>query len=203
MKHVPASVEVAQDSPNFGAQLARVMARAMVVELDRVGLVGSETPPEPQGILGASGVNSVPAVSTITDYSDLLAGVRKLLEANVSLDIATKVAIMSPSSWAAYEGLATGITSDKTQLPRPRALENTQFLVTTNGLDIGSPATSTMFMGNFADLVLGIRKEASVEDLKLSTYGTNLVLEYIGYLRADYMLRKPASFCTLEDVTVA
>jgi branched-subunit amino acid ABC-type transport system permease component len=30
---------------------------------------------------------------------------------------------MSPSVWATYEGLATGITSDKTQLPRPRALE--------------------------------------------------------------------------------
>ena len=58
-------------------------------------------------------------------------------------------------------------------------------------------------MGNFADLVLGIRKEASVEALKLTTYGSNLLLEYIGYLRADYMLRRPASFVTLEDVTVA
>jgi hypothetical protein len=51
--------------------------------------------------------------------------------------------------------------------------------------------------------VLGVRREAIVEALKLQSYGDNLVIEYIGYLRADYMLRRPASFCTLEGVDVA
>ena len=83
---------------------------------------------------------------------------------------------MSPSSWAALEGLETGITNDLTQLPRPRALENTQFLVTTNGLDVGSAATSTIFLGDFSQQVYGIRKEASAEALKLSSYGSNLLL---------------------------
>lgn len=46
--------------------------------------------------------------------------------------------------------------------------------------------------------MLGVRREAIVEALKLQSYGDNLVIEYIGYLRADYMLRRPASFCTLE-----
>jgi len=197
------SVEVSQDSPDFGAQLAGVMARAMAVELDRVGLVGSGSAPEPHGILGTSGVNQVAAVGAVTDYSEMLSGVRKLLDSNVPLDIATANAIMSPGVWLAYENLATGLTSDKTQLPRPRSLENTNFRVTTNGLDVGSPLTSTIFMGDFRDLVLGVRREASVEALKVSTYATNLVIEYIGYLRADYLLRRPASFCTLEGVTPA
>jgi len=197
-----ASVECAQDSPDFGAQLAGVMAKAMAVELDRVGLVGSGTPPEPQGILGTNGIKQVTGVSTISSYAKLLEGVRKLLESNLALDVATKYAIMSPSSWAAYEALETGITNDLTQLPRPRALEAMQFLVTTNGLDVGSPATSTIFLGDFRDLVYGIRKEASVESLRLSSYGSNLLLEFVGYLRADVMLKRPASFCTLEDVSV-
>lgn len=198
-----ASVEVSQDSPDFGAQLARVMARAMAVELDRVGLVGSGTPPEPKGILNTSGRKQVTAVGTISDYSKLLLGVRRLLESNLPLEVAAANAIMSPSSWAALEGLATGITNDKTQLPRPRALEAMRYLVTTNGLDVGSPLTSTIFLGDFRDLVLGVRAEASVEALKLTTYASNLQLEFVGYLRADYMLRRPASFCTLEGVAVS
>jgi hypothetical protein len=58
-------------------------------------------------------------------------------------------------------------------------------------------------MGDFRDLVLGVRREASVEALKLTSYASNLVLEFVGYLRADYMVRRPSSFVTLEGVTPA
>jgi HK97 family phage major capsid protein len=197
------SIEVAQDSPDFGAQLAGVMARSIAAELDRVGLVGSGSPPEPQGLLGTSGVNQILSVGSITDYTDLLSGVRLLLEAGVPLEIATKVVIMSPSTWATYEGLPTGISSDKSPLPRPRSLESTQFLVTSGGLDQGSPATSTAFVGNFQDLALGIRREASVEAVKLQSYATNLLIEFIGYVRAAYLVRRPKSFATLEGISVS
>jgi hypothetical protein len=95
-----------------------------------------------------SGRNQVTSGGAFTDYSKVLSGVRALLDDNVSLEVATAVAIMSPGVWQRFEGLATGIASDKTQLARPRALENTRFLVTTNGLDTGSPLTSTIFMGD-------------------------------------------------------
>jgi len=49
-------------------------------------------------------------------------------------------------------------------------------------------------------LVLGVRREASVEALKLTTYASNLLLEFVGYLRADFMVRRPASFVTPEGV---
>ena len=197
------SLEVTQDSPDFGRQLAQVMAKSMSVELDRVGLIGSGTPPEPQGILGATGINQVTGVGSVADYAEILSGVRKLLDSNLTLEQAASVAIMSPGVWLAYENLATGISGDKTQLMRPKSLENTRFLVTTNGLDTGSPLTSTVFMGNFQDLVLGIRREASIESLKLTTFASNLLIEFVGYLRADYMIRRPASFVTLEGVTPA
>ena len=203
------SVEVAQDCPNFGQQLASVMSRAMAVELDRVGLVGTGTPPEPKGILGASGVNVVGSVGAISNYSEMLEAVGALLQANIPLETATRFAIMSPGVWEIYEGLATGIASDKTQLPRPRALQNTRFLVTTHGgVDVNedspqnSPSTveSTVFMGDFSDVVLGVRREASVEALKLTTYASNLLLEFVGYLRADYMIRRPASLVTMTGI---
>jgi hypothetical protein len=96
----------------------------------------------------------------------------------------------------------TGISGDKTQLPWPRALEATRFLVTSNGLDTGSPLSSTAFLGDFSDLVLGVRRTASVEALKLQTYASNLILEFVGYLRADFMVRRPAPFVTLEGIVV-
>jgi HK97 family phage major capsid protein len=197
------SVEVSQDSPDFGQALARAMAASMATTLDQTGLIGTGTPPEPAGILVTVGRGQVTGVGAIGDYAEMLQGVRMLLDSNMTLETATRVAVMSPKVWEKYEGLATGISGDKTQLPRPRALEATRFLVTTNGLDMGSPLTSTIFLGDFSDLVLGVRRTASVEALKLQTYASNLILEFIGYLRADYMVRRPASFVTLEGVAVA
>jgi HK97 family phage major capsid protein len=199
-----ASVECAQDSPDFGQQLSRVMAAAMATELDRVGLVGTGTPPEPHGIVGTSGVATVTASGSPTSYAAILQGVKRLLDNNVPLDVATRFAIMSPHTWFTYESIATGISSDNTQLPRPAALANTRFLVTTNGaLDSdNSPQTSTIIMGDFSDLLLGIRRQASVEILKADSYVGNLVLDFVGYLRADYLVRRPSSFVTISGVQV-
>jgi HK97 family phage major capsid protein len=200
-----ASVEVAQDSPDFGEQLAAAMTRAIAQEIDRVGLHGSGSAPEPQGIYGAGGISTVTSVGTPSDYADVLAGVRKLLEANVGMDRATAFAIMSPRSWATYEGLATGISGDNSPLPRPRSIADTQFLTTTavsNGLGSASPAVeSAIFLGDFSDLVLGVRREASVKVIEAQTYATNLLLEFVAYARADFMLARPASFCVLSGVT--
>jgi hypothetical protein len=37
----------------------------------------------------------------------------------------------------------------------------------------------------------------------LTTYASNLLLEFIGYLRADYLVRRPASFVTISDISAA
>jgi HK97 family phage major capsid protein len=196
------SVELSQDSPDFGEQLARAMARSMAVALDEAGLVGSGTPPTPRGITNTTGRGSVTGVGAVTDYSKVLQGVRILLDANLSLEVATRVAVMSPRVWEKFEGLATGISGDKTQLARPRALEATRFLVTSGqGLDTGSPGTGIMILGDFSDLVLGVRRAAAVEVVKTSEYVDKLVVEFIGYGRFDYLVRRPASFVTLEGIT--
>jgi hypothetical protein len=137
----------------------------------------------------------------MADYSKLLSCVKKLLDSNVPLDIAVAFAIMSPGMWNRFESLVTGIASDKTQLARPKALEATRFLATSNGLDTGSPLTSTLFLGDFRDLVLGIRAEASIEALKVTNFPGNLLIDFIGYLRCDFMVRRPLSFCTLTGAT--
>jgi HK97 family phage major capsid protein len=195
------SVEVSEDSPNFGQQIMRTFAAAMAAEIDRAGLEGSGGN-QPQGILGTSGINQVTAVAAITNYSEMLSGVQKLLEANVDLATATRYAIMSPRTWAIYEALATGISSDLSQLARPVALRDTQFLVTTNVSNVQqSPAVhSTIYLGDFRDLIFGSRMQATVEILKLNSYSNNYMLEIVAAARCDFLVARPLSFCTLEGV---
>ena len=125
---------------------------------------------------------------------------KQLLDAGVPLDVATRYAICTPATWLKYENLVTGISSDKTQLPRPRTLEALQFLTTTAAATTGSPQGSVLFLGDFSNLLLGVRREASVEILKLATYATNLELEFVGYTRCDFVVTRPAAFATLEGI---
>lgn len=198
-----ASVELSQDSPDFGAQLARVMTGAIAGEIDRVGLEGSGTPPEPRGIKNTSGRTSQTATGALTDFEEIISGIGALLGANCDLEQVSKFAVMSPGSWAAYENLVTGISSDKTQLPRPRSVQDMRFLVTSNvaGSQTSSPIVlSTIYLGDFRDLLLGVRMESSIEVLKLTTFASNLLLEFVGYARCDFLVTRPASFHTIEGV---
>ena len=194
-----ASLELAQDSPDFGSQLLNVIVGAMGAAVDQAGLFGGGTY-GPAGLFGTSGVNATTGVGTVSNYSEILTGVKQLLDANVPLDAATRYAICSPATWLKYENLVTGISSDKTQLPRPRALENMRFLVTSNANSYGSPQGSVLFLGDFTNLTLGVRREASVEVIKATTYASNLLLEIVGYTRVDFVVTRPAAFATIEGI---
>ena len=201
-----ASLEVSQDVPDFASQLTALIAKSLAAELDRTGLTGSGVAPEPQGLVGAPGVVSSAAIGSLANYAPILDAVKGLLAQGVPLDVATRTVVMSPYSWYALEALKTGLSSDELQLRRPAALQNTNFLIDAhdpNGLDTdGSPQTSSIILGDWADLVLGVRAEASIEVLKLSSYCSNLLLEFIGVLRADFLVRRPKSFIVLSGVSV-
>lgn len=196
-----ASVEVTQDSPNFGDLLASAMTAAIAQEIDRVGLVGTGTAPQPRGIYNTAGINEVLTVGTLADYSKVLTGVRELLNDNVPLEIATANAIMSPRTWAALEGLTTGIAGDKTQLPRPRALEAMRSLVTSSVPDNFDTNKSAIFLGDFRDLVMGVRSDVVVKALEVDTYASRLQIEFVAHQRVDFVAVRPASFCVLRGVS--
>ena len=61
-------------------------------------------------------------------------------------------------------------------------------------------AASTIYLGDFRDLLLGVRQESSIEVLKLTTFATNLLLEFVAYARCDFVVTRPASFHTIEGV---
>ena len=194
------SMEVAQDSPQFGEQLAASLAAAISVAVDAAGLVGSGTPPEPRGLLNVSGINAVGTVGSLASYAKVLEGVQLLLEDNVPLDQATAYALMSPRTWGRFENLATGISGDLSPLPRPRSLENTQFLTTTAIPNTMSTDKSALFLGHFPNMVLGVRSNLEVEVVKTTTYATSLVLEFVATFRVDWCCTRPAAFCALTGI---
>ena len=199
---VQATAELAQDSPDFGSQLLSVMGRAIAQEIDRVGLFGTGLSNQPRGIHNTTGINTVSAVGTPANYSPFVTGLQRLLEANVALERAERNAIMSPRTWATLENLQS---TTNQPLMRPRALDRMVFRPTTsvpNNLGVGS-SESLVIMGDFSDLVLGVRMEASVESLRLQSFAENLLLEFVGWTRVDFMVRRPASFVELQGVTAA
>lgn len=199
------SVEASQDSPEFGAQIAMVLSKAIAAEIDRAGLEGASN--GPTGLRATSGINEVASVSTPTNYDEILDGLKALLDANCVLEDVNQFAIMSPRTWLTYEKLKTGISSDNTPLMRPKAIENMQFLTTTNVSNTAgslSPATdSTIYLGDFRDLVMGLRQDFAFDVLRLDNYATSLLLEVVAYVRCDFVVQRPASFCKLTSVTSA
>ena len=198
---VKSTVELAQDSPEWGSQLMAVMTKALATEIDRVGLVGSGVAPQPRGIFNTSGVNSVAAVGDIATagYGSLIDGLQALLEANCDLPSVEGNAIMSPRSWAGWENLRA---TDNQPLARPKALENMTFRPTTavpNNLGAGTDK-SVAFLGDFTQMVLGVRMEATIEALKVQSYADNLLLEFVGWTRVDFLVRRPASFVMLTGI---
>ncbi len=54
-------------------------------------------------------------------------------------------------------------------------------------------------MGDFTQLLLGIRQELRIEVLK-EAFAGNLQYGFIAHLRADVALAHPAAFCSLTGI---
>ncbi len=197
---VQSTAEIAYDSPDFGSQLLQVMGQALAHEVDRVGLVGTGLSDQPRGIFNTPGIQTIGAVGS-PNHQDLVTGIQRLLEANVPLEMAERNAIMSPRTWATLENRQA---SDLQPIMRPRALDNMAYRPTNsipNNLGAGTNESS-IIMGDFRDLVMGVRMQASVEALRLQSFAESLRLEFVGWTRVDFMVRRPSSFCVLNGVTV-
>lgn len=154
---------------------------------------------QPRGIVNTNGIQTIAAVGTPT-HQDLVTGLRRLLEANVPLEMAERNAIMSPRTWATLASLQA---SDLQPIMRPQALENMAYRPTNSIPNDGGAGDneSSIIMGDFRDLVMGVRMEASVEALRLQSFAESLRLEFVGWTRLDFMVRRPSSFCVLNGVT--
>ena len=193
------SLEASQDIPGFGDQITRAYTKALAAAIDSAGFIGSS--PEPTGIHNISGVGKVTSVGTPTNWDEVVDGVATFLNANNPLVSLTGI-VMHPNVWKVFAKLKTGISSDNTPLELPPSIADVPQFVSTGADEVTSPESYHITLGNFEDLVVGIRMNPTIRILDATTsMASNLLVEIIGVARVDILALRPASFAVLENVT--
>jgi HK97 family phage major capsid protein len=205
---VPVSLELLEDTANAGRLIEQALTAALGVEIDRVILEGYQAH-EPTGVCYTSGVNSQIGVGAITDYTEITTAIRDILSANFAGEIADLAWIQNPRVAATYDGLVTGLASDKTPLqPTPWASQLKRYF-TTNLSPTGSPLTSYQVIGDFREVLVGARTSGVIIDVIDSgavtdSAGTswNATSQFLRHIRArvrvDVCVMRPGFFAVLE-----
>jgi HK97 family phage major capsid protein len=189
------SFELMADSINISRELPRILAAALAQELDRVALLGAGSSPEPLGVINMSGISTEALGGVITNYASLVSARTALLTANVGAPTAM---IMHPRD----EGKFAGLTDTTGQpLNMPSSLNGVRMLTTTKiAIDggVGSDE-STIFVGNFSKLLIGMRQSIRVELLK-ERFADSMQYGLVAHLRADIQAEHTAAFHTITGV---
>jgi HK97 family phage major capsid protein len=195
-----ASRELVEDSINLDQALQISIAAAFAQELDRVALLGSGTPPVPKGLVNIAGIGSYSMGTNgavLSNYDPFVQALGILRGANAQDPTAC---ILNPRS-----DLELNLLKDSQNRPlgRPKAIENLPFLVTSK-LPInetqGSANTAChAFMGNFDEMIIGMRAALRIEFLR-EMYAGNLNYGFLAYLRADVAVKHAASFCSIVGI---
>lgn len=195
---VKLSLELSQDSANIEQILEQTISQAMAAAIDSSGLNG--VLPAPGGVMNLEGRNSVTGIGAPASYDFLIDGIAELLVDNVAMeDIGAFIA--HPLVWKKLAKLRTGITNDETPLVPIAEIAKIPKLWTTAAPLVGG-TTAAGVIGNWRDLIFGVRKDITIRVLSEAFMGSNLQLAVLAYARVDFAATRRQSFCTLEGITV-
>jgi HK97 family phage major capsid protein len=188
------SVELFEDAdPSSEGIIARSFAGQMAVELDRVALIGTGTPPEPKGVLNQTGVTLTDhgaAGTVISNYDwwlDAIGAVRAAgFEPNAH--------IQAPRSSTSLSKLKEATTNAYMTPPAGLLPMYTTKSVPIN-LTVGaSTDTSLVFTADWSNLLVGIRTDFNLRFLGERYLADSLTYAFLAYLRADVQVAQPTAF---------
>lgn len=194
------SRELLSDAANMNAALYVAIAQAFAKELDRAGLRGTGTNPEPRGLLNTAGIRSVTNGANgaaLAGYGNFFTAAQELLSVNAPMPTS---AIMSPRSLVKLGGL-----TDTTGQPlrRPEMLSGMAMLSTSavpNNLTVGTGTDcSEIYIGDFAKLAFMMREQVSIQVAK-EAFATTGEIGFICHVRADVVVTHPACFAVVSGV---
>jgi HK97 family phage major capsid protein len=198
---VKVSQEILEDAVNLDQIIMDIFAKSFAVELDRVGLFGTGTAPQPHGIAGTTNVGNVSMGTNgaaLTNYDPFVNAVSALLTANAQMPTA---AIMSPRTLT-----KAALLKDTLGQPqrRPDLIQNLPFLATTAVPNTQTQGTSSVasesIVGDFSKLMFGIRTSLRIRILQERFLGDTLEYGFLAFLRADVQLAHPQSFCEVVGI---
>lgn len=197
---VKISRELLDDSVNIDQMLLQAFAGAMAVEVDRVCLFGSGVAPEPRGVFNTANV-SVVSLGTngaaITNHAPLLDALYELEAANAGTPSAM---VMSPRTSRVLNGL-TDTTGQPLNAPRavadvPRLVST---IVPTNQTQGTASNASSIVVGDFSKLILGVRSDLRIEVLR-ERFAETLEYAFLAHLRMDVGVLQPKGFCVVKGI---
>lgn len=196
------SRELLADATNMSNALTIAISQAFAKEMDRAGLRGTGTNPEPRGILNTAGINAVGngangASLATTKFANLLTATQNLLQANAPMPTA---AIMSPRSLVGLGGLV-----DTTGQPmnRPELLQPLNMIATSqvpNNLTVGtSNDCSEIYVGDFSTVAFMVREQLSIQ-LANELFAANGQIGFICHARVDVAVMRPSAISVVTGV---
>ena len=190
------------DSVNIEQALMDSFANALALEVDRAGLLGTGTGPEPLGVLHTDGVARIehvgPDGGPPANYNDYVRAAHAVVNNNVPAPTAY---IENPRTTRDFALLA-----DSTNQPLMKPPILTQPVLSTTAIPVdGSYGTSTdeskIYCGYWPHLVWGVRNQLEIIVLQEPKYKT-FSLVFQGYLRGDYAtLYGGRSFAVIDGIT--
>lgn len=199
---VKLSLELSQDSANIEQILQSTITSAMAGAIDSVGMNGVtvNAGAAPTGLFNLSGINAISTVGAPTTWGWLIDGMYELMLDNVAAEnIGALVA--HPAVWKKMRKLATGISGDNSPLPMPAEVAALPKLWTT-AAPFTSGTTCSAIIGDWRDLIFGVRKDITVRVLTEAFMGSNLQVAVLAYARVDFAATRAQSFCVMPGITI-
>jgi HK97 family phage major capsid protein len=201
------SVELMEDSPNFGQLVQSTMAKAMAVEVDRVALVGIGAAEEPLGVyevLSGAQVRDMGAAAghALTGYDDMSIACRMVMDYNGT----PSSVIMSPREWGYLDVLKDG--EGNYLLQPPESWKSLKKLVTSqipkNQIWGSAQNGSFAVVGDWTGCFFGTRRQITLEISRVAGDAFSKLQVFIrAYLRADFAFVRPQHLVVIKGIIPA
>ena len=204
-------MELAEDARNIVTAIESALGSALGLALDVAGLSGDGIA-KPLGIFNMVGINEVTSVGTPADYVKVTNAIGKILQANYPHEGLENLSwVAHPRDWESYDSLTD--TTDQPLLPTPWASKPRRLSTTSIDTTLGGGAESQMVIGDFREVLIGMRTsgvririadDGIVTDAVSDTINAtaHLMKFVIAVLRADIAVLRPTFFTKLTGVTV-
>jgi HK97 family phage major capsid protein len=198
--------ELLADGQGVDDVLEMAIAKALAGTLDYTALCGSGNAPEPLGLKGVEGINTVESVGTPSDYDKFLQAIYAIRADNFEPNAAV-FASRTMETLSKFKSTGTGeyIT------PPADWAALTRYMSNQVPVNLGTGTNESLaFVGQWNQLAIGMRQNLTIEVAREGSYDVSGT-HYSAFqkdqtliratLRADVQVLQPAAFCVMSGIT--
>lgn len=193
MVYLPVSNELLADAQGMGEFLQNALADCFATAFDRACLTGTGAGEQPLGIFNNSDVAVTPCIGGSFSYDDLINSHGRIEAANFT----PSATVCSVNTQTYFRKLKNGEGDYLKPLDWMSPMLATSSVPDT----YGSGAQSLMCVGDFSQLVIGLRMNLRIEILKEARAQHNETV-IMGVMRGDCGLLRPRAFDIVGPATV-